>query len=203
MLQPAQHARRGDGRKHERVDIGQPQDIEPGRGQPLADLCRDVTALVLVDLVLIAPQERMGRHGDQHLAAGAQHPANLAQRRGVIVEVLDNIESRHQVKGAVLEGQGLGSAETDISQAPLAAVTNGLFIDVHALRLAVGGKVGEHGPGPAADVKDPAFVGTVLAEVPVEDLEQDAPPADEPPVDVLHLAVLGVVLPLQISLEPW
>ena len=117
--------------------------------------------------------------------------------------MLDNIESRHQVKGTVLEGQGLGSAETDICQATLAAVTNGLLIDVHALRLAVRGQVREHGPGPAADVKDPALVGTVLAEVPVEDLEQDAPPADEPPVDVLHLAVLGVVLPLQISLEPW
>ena len=105
----------------------------------------------------------MCRHSDQNLASGAQHPANLAQRRGVIVQVLDNIESRHQVERAVLERQRLGRAETDIGQAPLAAVTDGLLIDVHALRLAVRGQVGEHGPGPAADVEDLALVGTVLA----------------------------------------
>ena len=38
---------------------------------------------------------------------------------------------------------------------------------------------------------------SVGAQVLVEDLEQDPSPADEPPVDVLDLAVLGVVLALQ------
>jgi len=32
-------------------------------------------------------------------------------------------------------------------------------------------------------------------------LQQDPPPADEPPVDVLDLTVFGVILSLQISLE--
>jgi hypothetical protein len=61
--------------------------------------------------------------------------------------------------------------------------------------------VAEHRPGAATDVEDAPPIGSVLAQVAVEDLEQDAPPADEPPVDVFDLAVLGVILALQVSLE--
>ena len=42
-------------------------------------------------------------------------------------------------------------------------------------------------------------MGSVRAQVAVQDLQQNPPPADEPPVDVLHPAVFRVVLALQIS----
>jgi hypothetical protein len=60
----------------------------------------------------------------------------------------------------------------------------------------------EHRSGPTTNVEDPPLVCGPLAKVSVEDLQQDPSPADEPPVDILHLAVLGVILALQVSLHP-
>jgi hypothetical protein len=136
------------------------------------------------------------------MPAGSKHPAHLAKRGDVVVKVFDHIKRRDQVKGPIPERQRRGLAQPNISQAALDAVPNRFFIDIHALRLSERGEMDEHRSGPTTNVEDPPLVCGPLTEVSVEDLQQDPSPAHEPPVDVFHPAVLGVVLALQISLEP-
>jgi hypothetical protein len=111
--------------------------MESGCCQAIADLRRDIAAFVQIDLVLIAPHEPMGGNRNQKVAAWAKHPAYLAERGGIVVKVLDNIERRDQIKRAVGEGQGIGRAETNIEQAALVAVPHRFFIDVDTLRLSI------------------------------------------------------------------
>jgi hypothetical protein len=141
----------------------------------------------------------MGRNGHQKLAARAKHPTYLSESGEIVVEMLDNIERGHKVKRRIGEWELLERAYLNIGQAALATVPHGFFIDVDPLGLPISRQVGQHRSGPASNVEDPPLLPVARAEVPVQDLQQDPPPADEPPVDVLHLTVFGVILPLQIS----
>jgi hypothetical protein len=82
------------------------------------------------------------------------------------------------------------------------AVTDRLQVHVHAPRISETRQVGQHRSGPTTDIEDPASTGRARAEVPVEDREEDAPAADEPPVDILDPVVFPVELSLQVSREP-
>lgn len=80
-------------------------------------------------------------------------------------------------------------------------VPHRFFIDIDALSVSICGKVSQYGSGTTTNIEDPALICSALAYISAQDLEQDPSPAHEPPVDILHLAVLAVVLSLQISLE--
>jgi hypothetical protein len=80
------------------------------------------------------------------------------------------------------------------------AVADGFEVHVYAPSIAEPRQVGQHRSGSTTDVEDLASIGR--AEVRVEDREEDAPAADEPPVDVLDPVVFPVELSLQISREP-
>jgi hypothetical protein len=139
----------------------------------------------------------MRRNGHENLAARAQHPTHLSEGGSVVVEVFDDVKSSDEIEGAVLEWEGLSCAQLNIDQAALATVPHRLCIDVDALRLSIRGQVGQHRSSSAPHVEDPALVYMSAAYVPVQELQQDPPAADEPPVDILHLPVLAVVLSLQ------
>jgi hypothetical protein len=141
----------------------------------------------------------MSWHRHEKMAARAEHPAHLSKGRGVVIEVFDHVKSCDQVKRVLRKRQIGRLTQGNVDQASLAAVPHGFFVDVDALNLSKCGEVGQHRPGPATDVEDPTR--SISAHVLVEDLQQNPSSPDEPPVDVLHLAVLGVILPLQVR-EP-
>jgi hypothetical protein len=87
-------------------------------------------------------------------------------------------------------------------QSAVVAVADRFQVHVYAACISETLQVGQHGSGSTADIQDLAPVGCARAEVAAEDREQDAPAADEPPVDVLHPVVFPVELSLQISREP-
>jgi hypothetical protein len=116
--------------------------------------------------------------------------------------VLDHIEGRDQVEGFLLERKAAGARLRHLPQAPVVAITDGFQVHVHAPRISELRQVRQHGPGSTADVEDVAPVAGACAEVAVEDRQQDAPAADEPPVDVFDPVVFPVELSLQISREP-
>jgi hypothetical protein len=109
--------------------------------------------------------------------------------------VLDDVEGSHQIECFLLKGQAVGARLRHLLQPAVVAVADGFQVHVDALRISESREVGQHGSGATA-IEDPAM-GIARAEVPVEEREQDAPAADEPPVDVLHLVVLPVELSLQ------
>ncbi len=110
--------------------------------------------------------------------------------------MLDDVKGRHQVECVLFKGQAVGARLRHLLQSPIVAVADRFQVHVDALRISESRKVGQHGSRATADVEDPAMA-IARAEVPVEDREQDAPTADEPPVDVLHLVVFTVELSLQ------
>jgi hypothetical protein len=111
--------------------------------------------------------------------------------------MLDDVEGRHEVECFLFKRQAVGARLGHLLQPAVVAIANRFEVHIDTLRISVGRQVGQHRSCAAADIEDPAPVGSVRAEVPVEDREQDAPAADEPPVDVLHLVVLPVELSLQ------
>jgi hypothetical protein len=116
--------------------------------------------------------------------------------------VLDHVEGRDQVEGILLERKAVGARLCHLLQPSVVAVADRFEVHVHAPRISESREVGQHRSGTTTDVEDLATVGRARAEVSVEDREQDAPAADEPPVDVLHPVVFPVELSLQISREP-
>jgi hypothetical protein len=116
--------------------------------------------------------------------------------------VLDYIEGRDQVECFLLERKAAGARLCHLQQPPVVAIPDGFQVHVYAARISESRQVGQHGPGSTADVEDVATVGCAPAQVTLEDRQQDAPAADEPPVDVLDPVVFPVELSLQISREP-
>ncbi len=110
--------------------------------------------------------------------------------------MLDDVEGCDQIECLLLKRQAVGARLRHLLQSPIVAVADCFQVHVDALRISESREVGEHGSGATADVEDPAM-GIAGAEVPVEDRDQDAPAADEPPVDILHLVVFPVELSLQ------
>src|SRR5438552_1186302 len=161
------------------------------------DIAAYEAALVHVDLVLVPPEEWVGGHGDEHVAAGAQHAPRLAEGGGVVVQVLDHVECRHEIEAGILERKRRRLTQPNVLEAALAAVSDRLRVDVDAFGLAERRQVAEHRARPAAHVEDSPWPSAVVSDISIEDLDQDSPPADEPPVDVLDLAVLAVVLAFQ------
>jgi hypothetical protein len=68
---------RGDGRKQDRVHVGQPLHIEAGRLQAIAQVASSVAALVKIDVVLAAPQEPVRGHGQQQEPSRLQDPSHF------------------------------------------------------------------------------------------------------------------------------
>ena len=52
--------------------------------------------------VTVAPKPRHGRHADDDGAAGTKHPDDLLER-GFVVHVLEHVEHRHDIEGAINE----------------------------------------------------------------------------------------------------
>jgi hypothetical protein len=170
--------------------------------QPVAQLASNVAALVKIDVVLAAPQEPVRGHGQQQQPTRLQDPSHLAQSAEIVVDVLDDVEGRDQVECVIFKRQAVGARLRHLPQPAVVAVADRLQVHVDTLRVSETREVGQHRPGSTADVENPSPVGGARPEVPVEDREQDAAAADEPPVDILHPVVFPVELSLQISREP-
>jgi len=110
--------------------------------------------------------------------------------------VLDDVEGCDQIECLIFKRQAVGARLRHLLQSPIVAVSDRFQVHVDALRSSESREVGQHGSGAAADIEDPAM-GIARAEITLEDREQDASAADEPPVDVLHLVVFPVELSLQ------
>jgi len=110
--------------------------------------------------------------------------------------VLDDVEGCDQIECLLLKRQAVGARLRHLLQSPIVAVADRFQVHVDALRISESREVGQHGSGATADIEDSAMA-IARDEIPVEDREQDATAADEPPVDVLHLVVFPVELSLQ------
>ena len=110
--------------------------------------------------------------------------------------MLDDVEGCDQIECVLPKRQAAGARLRHLLQPTVVAVADRFQVHVDALRISESREVGQHRPSAAADIED-AAMGIARAEVPAEYREQDAPAADEPPVDVLHLVVFPVELSLQ------
>src|SRR5436305_2026605 len=80
---------RGEDRGEEReVEVPDPVDAEAGRTDSRDQLFAPVAPDVVGDVVLGAPEELEGRDHDEQLAPGSERVRDLAQGRGVVLEVL-------------------------------------------------------------------------------------------------------------------
>ena len=163
------------GREHRedgREAVGGALDAEPGPldrrdGAPLR-----VAAVVPVGDVEVGPRPGVGRHRHEEAATGPQHAPDLGERDVLGVAVLDDVERRHDVEGAVGEGQGEGGPADPVGAEPARVdVERGGAVDGVAQpggARTVGAAEVEGRPGP-------------LDEVAQGDLEQVGP-GDVPPV---------------------
>jgi len=138
------------------------------------------------------------------VAARANHPGHLGQRRALIGDVLEHVEHRGNVDAFVWKRQMLSRRLGHDVKPSLEAVTDGFVIHVDAVRAAVARQARHHGSGSAAHIQQPQGRRPVarLRQVVVQNPEDDLPPAEEPPMAILDLPVLAIELALQVSLVP-
>ena len=133
---------------------------------------------------MAAPETRVGGHGDHQRTSRADDATELGERRAVVVEVLEHVESQREVEFVVGERQRLEAAVDHLagtaSQRPPAALRRGLEPD----RGPEPADLREHRAAPAAGVEDPR-AGCVRVERAAGRGEHDRAPPAIPPMVVL------------------
>src|SRR5450759_3230518 len=64
----------------------------------VVELSRSISALVVRCNIEVAPQPRIGRHGDQERSSGGQQLADLSQNSDVVLEVLEDIKEPNDLE---------------------------------------------------------------------------------------------------------
>ncbi len=103
----------------------------------LGQLCeqagRLVASLVAHELVEGIPAQRVKGRRNEHSRPRVRDPRQLRQRRILIVDMLDDVESAHEIEGGRREGQGGHLAERD-ARTPVAQLGQRRRADIHKLR---------------------------------------------------------------------
>jgi hypothetical protein len=100
---------RRNGRKQDRVHVGQPQHVEARGLQAIAQVASNVPTLVKIDVVLAAPQELVRGHGQQQQPSRLDDASHLAQSAEVVVDVLDDVEGGDQVECVLRKRKAAGA----------------------------------------------------------------------------------------------
>ncbi len=184
-----------------RIASGQQQRVEVGRAHLLpAGLLGDalqraarVAAVVVVDLVVAAPQPLVGGDGHEQRAAGRDRAAQLAQRRRSSSRC--SITSRLTARSKLASAKGISSTEPAITSPQLRARASSTLVSESSTPVtrAVAGELDHVAPAAAAGVEDARVRGQ--PEAGDHPLEHGAPPA-VPPVAVLDLVRLQLVVPV-------
>lgn len=137
------------------------------------------------DDVVLAPEPRVLRHRDDEAAAGGDDPRELAQRRAVIGEVLEDVERDREVKRIVVERQRVRQrAGADLADVARARGPQRRLRELDPGDRPALGELDHVAPGSAAGVED---AGRGRRVEPVEDRRQHTPAAAVPPMLLLGL----------------
>jgi hypothetical protein len=109
----------------------------------------------------------------------------LGKHPDVVLDVLDRVEQRHGVDGAGGHGEVERRADLGVGKATRVAHVDQFLGHVDALHRAVARQRAEHPAGAAADVQQSQVAPP--AQLAVQQVEEDAPPADEPEMGLLQL----------------
>ena len=148
-----------------------------------------VAAEVMVDLVVLAPEPAVGRHGQEQMAAGGRDAAQLAQGPGVVLDVLEHVGGADEVEAPVVVGKRLEARLAYAGQAARAAEVHRSRRGLHALCATEPRVILEVAPGAAAGVKDSRRNRKVD---PGEQCTNHGSSPAEPPVAVLEIVELRV-----------
>src|SRR5437867_12385039 len=98
------------GGEEERVEVAEPVDPPVRRSQQRGELTLRVASPMAVNLVVRAPEELAGGHGEKELARRLADPAQLEERGGVALDVFQHVAREHAVEGPIDKGQRLEPA---------------------------------------------------------------------------------------------
>jgi hypothetical protein len=205
---PQQPQERG-GREQDGVEVRVPDDFPAGRAGRRPQGATPVAPVVLVDHVVLGPEQLVSRNGHHEMAAGSRHAPQLGERSNVVRSVFENVEAGDDVERAVPIRHVLHRAERHV-------VTSSAR-ELHCLRARVEtadaravGKVVQHPARPAARVEQ---LRPALFRQPLDLGANDRTAAAVPPVTflvidhrlelgLLHRAILlpGQLMPVAVPL---
>ncbi len=175
-----------------RVVVGEELDRKTLTEQ-LSNLSSPVTPLVVIDDIVIRPQRLECRHGQGQEPAGTDNPAHLGNSPFVVLNMLNDVKTGHNVEGAVRVRKVF---ESRTGQPPffshLAKIKGHGFV-VNSKGLSELGKVLQGNSRPTPRIKHTMLRSRFFQES-GNQLEDDAPPGHKPPVVVLKSEILGVVV---------
>ena len=132
------------------------------------------------DIVLQTPQPPVGRYKDEKAAARLEHSRKLTKRGYVVVEVLQHIQRRHNVKSVRGEWKLKDVCILDVDQSASAAKLESLVRNVNPANAPQMAQLLQHQAGSTAGVQNVEIIPiSVPLPYPVQD---DVAPRREPPV---------------------
>src|SRR6185437_4011270 len=189
-LQPPQENRY---RQQQEVEVRGALELPAGlagRGEQGAAV---VAPVVVVDLVMAAPQPLVGGNRNQQSSARLGHATQLVQGAHVVFQVLDHVEADGQIEGAVVEGGVHDRALEHFAGLALASEPDACARQLHARDDAVVGKLHHVAPAAAAGIENACLRRQSQAR---NRLLQYATATLVPPVAVLGAVRLQLVLQL-------
>ena len=147
--------------------------------------------MVVVDLVVAAPQPLVGGHGDQQRAAGGDRATELAQGGEVVLEVLDHIQAHGQVEAVVGERHLQHRARDHLARVARAGNGDARLGELNAGHGAEPGELDHVAPAAASGVEDARGLGQ---PEPGDHAAEHRSPPPVPPVAVLDLVRLTLVV---------
>lgn len=181
--------------KQKAVVVAEPLYLESTRLQLLSKLLCPVASTVMMFDVVRPPQKLKRGHGYHEVTSGAQQVRQGRQARLVLVDMLENVEQRNQLKLGIVERHPVRQAAAyNFRNAAFGRYSGRLGIE---FRTNHDTEVGQHrqvSTGPAADVeyrKAPARLKSF------DNGPDNSATAEKPPVAVLQLPHL----PIQVLLH--
>ena len=161
--------------------------------EQLSDLSSPVTPLVVIDDIVIRPQRLKRGHCEGQESTGTDDPAQLRDSPFVIIDMFNNVETGHNIERAVWVWKVF---ESSASQQPffshLAKFKRHRFV-VDAKSLPISGKMLQRDSRPAPRIEHSMLHFRIIQKF-GDQLKDDAPPGDEPPVVMLKSEILSVVV---------
>src|SRR5882762_7859958 len=96
---------------------------------------------MMADIILHSPEKHERRHKQDCAPVGTEYSAHFAEARHIIIEMLYDIKSSHQIERSIFKGQTFCGALLYFSQAARAAEVQGFGGHINSLGVA---ELGEH-----------------------------------------------------------
>ena len=147
-------------------------------------------------LVMDAPQPRVGRHGCKKYAARLQHAECLAYCNSIIVNVLQRIKTRHQIKKIVGKGKPPRVAADQFLETAISGESQGVFGNIKSGHAPEFTQRQDITPGAAAHVKDfkRAGRGTLPRDIPRNRFFQNLASRDVPEIKMFPPGKTGILI---------